>query len=446
MTYDTVIIGAGVAGLAAAGVLAKAGQRVAVLEARDRVGGRIFSRHVTLPGSDGSIALELGAEFVHGLPPEIWDLIEEAGLATTEVRGSQVTRAASQRVSQGPSRDATHEILASLIKWTDARPTEDMTFADFLRHADIGAEEAAAAAAYVEGFNAADQNIIGIAALAKQQRAEDQIQAERIFRLTGGYDQIPKLLASRTERSGAVIQLNQAVREIRWRQGGVLLGTEDTQRRKNAVHANRTLITVPLGVLQSGRIDFEPQPESVLRHASRLRMGSVVRATLLFAKRFWAEPMHAGRDLPGLEDLSFLFTPDGVPATWWTAMPDLRPTLTGWSGGPKAHALRQQMRASTGDDALLSLCLRSLSSAFGIPADLDRLLVSGHYHDWTDDPYSLGAYSYAPTGALDASEKMCTPVADTLYFAGEHTDTTGHWGTVHGALRSGYRAARQILS
>jgi monoamine oxidase len=68
------------------------------------------------------------------------------------------------------------------------------------------------------------------------------------------------------------------------------------------------------------------------------------------------------------------------------------------------------------------------------------------YHDWTSDPWSRGAYSYAPVGAVNCAEVMAEPVEDTLFFAGEHTDTTGHWGTVHGALGSGLRAAERILN
>jgi monoamine oxidase len=72
--------------------------------------------------------------------------------------------------------------------------------------------------------------------------------------------------------------------------------------------------------------------------------------------------------------------------------------------------------------------------------------LSWHTHDWHADEYARGAYSYVPAGALDAPERMAWPVEDTLYFAGEHTDTSGHWGTVHAALASGMRAARQVLN
>ena len=89
-------------------------------------------------------------------------------------------------------------------------------------------------------------------------------------------------------------------------------------------------------------------------------------------------------------------------------------------------------------------CLGTLAEIFGLAAGAaEELLVGAHWHDWSSDPYACGAYSYAPAGALDASGKMAVPVLETLYFAGEHTDTSGHWGTVHGALRSGLRAAAQ---
>ncbi len=114
--------------------------------------------------------------------------------------------------------------------------------------------------------------------------------------------------------------------------------------------------------------------------------------------------------------------------------------LVGWVGGPKADAVSNA-------EQFLAQALRSLERIFSLaPQSLDAELRNWYLHDWQSDPYTLGAYSYAPVGAVDCSAEMANPVENTLFFAGEHTDITGHWGTVHGALRSGLRAAKQLLS
>ena len=178
-------------------------------------------------------------------------------------------------------------------------------------------------------------------------------------------------------------------------------------------------------------------------------MGEVVRVSLLFRERFWRDrrPASIPEDVRRrLADLSFLFTPGQVPPTFWTPNPAPMPLLTAWVGGPKATELRRSIAAGDDPLALPRRCLATLARIFELSfAELQGLLVSWHAHDWSADPYSRGAYSYVPAGALDAPEKLTTPVEETLYFAGEHTDTTGHWGTVHAAIGSGMRAAEQIL-
>jgi monoamine oxidase len=215
-----------------------------------------------------------------------------------------------------------------------------------------------------------------------------------------------------------------------------------------ALAAKRALISVPLGVLQAGTIEFAPTPAAILAHAARLKMGPVVRVTLMFSCRFWAglaTPTLSAEVKAGLGRLSFLFTHSAAPSTWWTPMPNTAAMITAWVAGPRVGVIQQALKAMENANALLELSLTGLAAAFDLPVSYVRkLLVSWHTHDWLADRYARGAYSYAPAGALDASAKMTEPVDDTLYFAGEHTDTSGHWGTVHGALRSGLRAATQL--
>ena len=128
-------------------------------------------------------------------------------------------------------------------------------------------------------------------------------------------------------------------------------------------------------------------------------------------------------------------------------MPREWPVLTAWAGGPKAEALSRLITPQGDAKALIERCLGTLSTLFRVPlSDVQRQLASFHVHDWQRDPYTRGGYSYVPVGALDAPEQLRQPVEDTLYFAGEHTDTTGHWGTVHAALATGAAAALQVLN
>jgi monoamine oxidase len=182
--------------------------------------------------------------------------------------------------------------------------------------------------------------------------------------------------------------------------------------------------------------------------ARKLAMGPVRRVTLVFQSKFWNAPgqarSHLGLEI-GPRDFSFLFAPKEALPTWWTPMPDVAPVITAWTAGPKALAL--EARTGGNSAALLNECLTALATIFGASVRaVEGALLSWHTHDWQADLYARGAYSYVPAGARGASEKMTEPVEGTLFFAGEHTDTQGHWGTVHGALGSGMRAATQLLA
>lgn len=413
--YDVAIIGAGIAGLAAARSLAAAGQKVILLEARDRIGGRILTER----DSATDLPIELGAEFVHGRPPELLDLIREAGLTLYTREGEFVC------FNHGKLGDCSlFEEAFGVLDDLPASP--DMPFSEFLAKKHLPEHLAARVKGYVEGFNAADATRIGTAALRKQQQAEEEIDGDRSFRIAEGYDRLAGYLLDRFIASGGTLHLNTPATSVIWKPGEVRVATANTQLPE--IHARRAVIAVPLGVLQSGSPRFGPEPPGPAAAIHKLAMGTATRITLVFRERFWEA---------AVPNLSFLIALENTPPTWWTSAPNPSPALTGWLAGPRA------LRAATGA-ALKDQALTTLATVFK-RNDLPALLTSFHTHDWQADPYSLGAYSYAPAGALTASDDLAVPVENTLYFAGEHTDTTGHWGTVHAALRSGQRAAAQIL-
>ncbi len=142
-----------------------------------------------------------------------------------------------------------------------------------------------------------------------------------------------------------------------------------------------------------------------------------------------------------MRELSFLFTFGELPSVWWTAHPEPSRSLTGWVGGPRAEALLGKSAEDLGREACAVL-----GRVLGVGEEFVRgQMVGCSAHDWSADEFARGAYSYVAVGGAGASRDMCEPVAETLFFAGEHTDVSGHWGTVHGAMRSGLRAAAQVL-
>jgi monoamine oxidase len=422
-THDVLIVGAGISGLAAARTLAEAGLRVLLLEARNRIGGRILTQRI------GDAVLELGAEFVHGRPPELLALVEEAGLPLVEREGSFLTSENGKLTLDGEQEG---EDFFAPLERLEHFEGPDLSFADYLDRNPLPARQRYPLIGYVEGFNAADHRLISTASLGVQQRAEDAIGGDRSFFLPGGYDQLPEFLTRQFERHNGTLRTDSSVHHIDWRPNQVEAHTSQGNFR-----ARQAILTLPLGVLKRGHVTFRPAPGEILTLARQLQMGQVSRITLLFRERFWqALPQH-----PALAELSFLFTPGQTPAVWWTQHPHPSTTLTGWVGGPNSAPLLDLSAEELGRNAC-----STLAKLFGLNSGFVRSQLLGCYtHNWHSDPNTLGAYSYIAAGGLDAPRGMTEPVADTLYFAGEHTDITGHWGTVHAALRSGLRAASQIL-
>src|SRR3954463_161884 len=178
-----ITIGAGMAGLAASRELGRAGVAVCVLEARDRIGGRVFTKHDPACG----VPVELGAEFIHGRPPEIWEAVEKSGASLSEVEGD------SWCVTDG--KLAPCEFFAAvdaiLGKMDDSLPDE--SFLQFLKRAFPEAKPGKQqdtkqrATSYISGFNAADPSLVGVHWLVQGMRAEEKIEGDRAFRLENGY-------------------------------------------------------------------------------------------------------------------------------------------------------------------------------------------------------------------------------------------------------------------
>jgi monoamine oxidase len=428
---DVLVLGAGMAGLTAARALAERGVRVRVLEAKEHVGGRVQSRKV---GGGGTV--ELGAEFVHGHAPELWSLIDEMGAKTVERDGAMLREEwGGGLVEDDPQDEGAFEPLEHLEGFTG----EDMTFADWLAASDVDEGVRSALTGYVEGFNAADARRISVRSLGAQQMAEDKNEGGRSWHILGGYAQLAEYLAARVKQLGGEVQLGCKVLGMHWSPKQVLVETTHGE-----FFASQCIVTFPLGVVQRvnqpGEMRMEPEPQAIAQ-TRRLEMGHALRFTMVFRERWWERT--GVLDIEKLRTMSFLFTSSRMPRVWWTSYTrtGMLPALTGWVGGPRAAALKGKSADELGREACAVL-----ADVFTIDEEVVRsMLVETYMHDWAADAFARGAYSYVPVGAMDASAAMTRPEAETIFFAGEHTDVTGNWGTVHAAIRSGLRAAMQVL-
>ncbi len=416
------MVGAGASGLAAAVELGRAGLAVTVLEARDRIGGRILTHSDLASG----VAIELGAEFIHGLAPEIWQPLQAKNVKITETQGESWCHA-NGRLSPCDFFSKVERILQRM----DATEP-DQSFSSFLNRccpdSKADAQERAArerALAYVIGFNAADPELVGVHWLVKGMRAEERIEGDRAFRARNGYKDLIEIFLQQLTATGVSVRTGVVVHSIAWSSGRVEL-TASEASVSSKFHARHVLITLPLAVLQAipgetGAVDFRPAlPPGKLEALTKLEMGKVLRISLQFRHRFWDEIPSPDGGPQSLAGMRFLFSQDEWFPTWWTMLPDRAP-------------VNQALQALS---RLLNLC----------PDDLAQLLEAEYFHDWHSDPFSRGAYSYGKVGADGAQEAIASPIENTLFFAGEATDTSGHNGTVHGAIASGVRAAREIMA
>lgn len=422
---EILIIGAGAAGLAAAHRLVAAGVKATVLEARDRVGGRIHTVHAAWP-----MPVEAGPEFIHGNAAEMRRLLTLASTKTEEIPGEHW-----QFVGGKPHRIDFDRAWGEVLKRLEEYSGPDLSFAAFFEQycGNMPPEDRTLAIEYVEGFNAADHRLVSLDWLRKTELEMGAASGAAISRLSTPYDRITQALLS--EATGARICLNSRVSTIRWQPKQVEAEVTEKENRSETYVGLCAIITLPLGVLQASSqgeagVEFIPDLAQKADALDQLKMGAVVKAKLWFREPFWIGL--------GATERGFLHIPGRRFMTWWPLGDS--PVLTGWSGGPRAHELSAQT-----DEAMLAIAVAELAQ--GLTLDerrLRELLIDARVFNWQKDRLALGAYSYAVAGRAAATRRLAEPIANTIFFAGEATDEIFP-ATVAGAVRSGYRAADEVL-
>ena len=431
MQCDVVVLGAGAAGLAAARVLSHAGVSAVVLEARDRIGGRLY----TLEDPGLPLAVDLGGEFIHGTAEEIFALLRAANTVAVD------TGDTSFMYEDGELRDGDDPFAIVERVMKRARDlSEDVSVEEFLQRWPGGPDaerERRYARMMVEGFDAADPRIASTRAIASEWNGDEGGQTSEQFRPLGGYARLLRTLHGALDPARVHVRLATTAHALRRQPGGVMVDATSATGEALEVRARAAIVTLPAGVLKANALRFEPElPQRTRAALRRIVMGPVTKLVLRFRRAFW-ERVRAGR----YRDGAFFHNADAAFPTFWTMLPLRAPVLVAWAGGPKSDALAGRDAA-----ALVTAALDDLRMLFGDEVDPRAELEAAYEHDWQRDPFSLGAYSYVAVGEGDPRADLAAPVDDVLFFAGEATAPTSEAGTVAGALQTGERAAREALA
>ena len=348
MNKSVLILGGGIAGLSAAAELVRNGCTVTILEAKERLGGRIH----TIDG--GGFPIELGAEFLHGQSKPLLNAIRAGGLSTQPVSSR------NQLFENGHLQPVElWEKIGEIIKRVNAR-SPDCSFRDFLNGQNLDERSRRMALGFVEGFDAAHPERISAHALLRAEEAAEEMEGAQQERIKEGYSALVSFLEQEVRTRGGRLMMGTAARTVRWKHGRVEVAAQSGAGTE-AFEADAMVITLPLGLLKTRAATFDPPLPDKEEAISRLQFGNVVKVILVFRERWWSEP-----------NFGFIHAFEETIPTWWS---DPRgPVLTGWAGGPKADAL---LTHSTCD--LEALALRILEKIFRTSSLRDKMRAAHTY-------------------------------------------------------------------
>lgn len=414
--WDVIVVGAGAAGLAAAATLKHQGKKVCVLEARDRVGGRVFTIH---PPSS-SYPVELGAEFIHGQPP----VLKQHTEADQDVPPQWWRKSHGKRVHADANLQNAERVLNALVP---REPDEAFSaaVARFPVQSDRDKEAVEETRAFIAGFYAAPLDQVSAQAVSQMAVSLGDSHSDSAYRVRAGYASVLAGFMQELQAGENAIRTRAVVRSVRWKTHSVELSVETGSQPAQTWRARQVIFTLPVGVWSE--VIFDPPLKAKDEALALLGMGPVHRVVLRFKNAFWEK----GDFHPG-----YLQAAGNPFVTFWTARPWGEARFTCWSGGSQTDGM--------GADRI-GCAVQSLANALDCSEEkLRQELVEAHYHDWTQDPFAKGAYSFIRPGGMGAGEVLREPVDDTLFFAGEACHWGERTGTVDGAIETGFFAAGQI--
>lgn len=434
---SVLVAGAGLAGLAAARDLVAMGASVTIVDARDRVGGRVST--VRTEFTEGQHA-EAGADMIDESHVELLQLVERLGLKALHVlrhgwshaRADEAgrIRAAARnghsawvRLSESLAGHAHHYRLAER-RW-DSPITADLarrTVSQWLD--DVQADpDLRATALGLRGFFLADPDELSLIALVDQFASSDGVATQKVFRVDGGNDRVARVLA---EHLGDRVKLDTELVAISQR-GQTVRASLKHKRKTQQLSCDYLVCTLPATLLR--RVPFTPALPTQQHDAiASLRYGRATKSLLQFSSRFWRVP---GKP-------SAFGSPLTIGAVW-----DANEEQRG-----KA-AILSLLAGGSASDATSDLLRRD--GAAGLARQLEWLgsqrahLLASHHVVWEDDPYARGGYAFFDSAFDPQLRPWLARPFGRLFFAGEHTSL--QWqGYMNGAVESGRRAAAEVAA
>jgi monoamine oxidase len=420
--YDTLVIGAGAAGLAAGRTLHDAGRNILILEARDRIGGRIWTDE-----SFADFPLELGAEFIHGEKAATHDLLRQAGLDTIPVDRMGKLRWAIYRMPALAIDSLPTQLRATIVglqthyqRLPAQPPDPDISLADYLQGRGWDEEALKVADVLLAQTCCAPLDALSCADLIREMKADHAGKHE--FRIRQGYSALLKWYSR-----DLPIQFKTSVRDIKWNKDGVTVITTGEIFR-----APRCIITVPVSILTLRIIRFDPVLSKDKQDAiAAFKTEPATKLIYRFPQPFWDS------------DLTYMAHP-GLATRWWTP---------GYGREGAAviccYVTAQQARIldELPEEQALTWGLTELNGLLEMrETDLRKACLEARRVSWGKDAYARGGYAHVTPGMAHIRPILARPEGNVLFFAGEATAYDTNPQTVHGALESGWRAARESMA
>jgi monoamine oxidase len=442
-----IVAGGGLAGLTAARALAIARVNVTIVEARERLGGRVWSVDLEA-GQRG----ELGGEFIDADQHEIRTLCDELGVPLARVLRSGFTHRFRDedgtyhvsRTRPWTELEALVEPLLRRFKAAGGNPDADgvreiatWSLRAWLREREASPAQHAMADA-LRGFFLADPDELSVLPLVEQLATGGSPAQAEMYRIEGGND---RLVNAIVRAANPRVLLQHRITAMTQASDRVVVTAADAQGHQQQLEADAAVVTLPASI--AAEIAFTPPlPEEQWRAIRALRYGCATKTVVQSPRdpfrgkaRAFATDTALGAFWDGTEgQIPKTKSPDPNQKSQITTRKSQHLVLTFLAGGSSSRTL--QARAQHGAHAVLSdLCWLGMA---GAPVDAMRTAT------WEDDPFARGGYAYLDPGFDPAWRAHLRRRSGRFVFAGEHTSE--HWqGYMNGAVESGLRAAEEVL-